>query len=129
MTRARSLGLVWPYLLAAVVGYLLGSIAVLASAALGGSSSNTPLARVGFALRESPEAPLPAAGIIDGDVQAVRSSLALPEREVFDLVVAVRGLDNGGTSDWKRAEQICQALTWPRCDREALTQLKERCVP
>ncbi|HYQ44183.1 MAG TPA: hypothetical protein VER11_19510 [Polyangiaceae bacterium] len=128
MTRARPLGLIWPYLLAAALGYLLGSIAVPASAALGGGSSNTPLARVGFALRDNPEAPQLAA-MLDGDLQAVRSSLAVQEREVFDLVVAVRGLDNGGTSDWNRAERICQALTWPRCDREALTQLKVHSVP
>ena len=129
MTRARSLGLVWPYLLACALGYLLGSIAVPALAALADGSTSTPLARVGFALREKPSAPSAAWAVLDADLQVVRSSLTAPQREVFDLVVAVRGLDNGGTSDWSRAEQVCRALTWPRCDKEALAQLKDLSLP
>lgn len=129
MTRARSLGLVWPYLMAGGLGYLLGMIAVPVSAALAGGSTSNPRARVGLVLREGPEAPAEAWAMLDGDVQAVRASLAPPEREVFDLVVAVRGLDNGGNGDWNRAQQICRELAWPRCDREALVQLREQRVP
>lgn len=128
MTRAHSLGLAWPYVAAAALGYLLGSIAAPVFAALGGGSSNTPLSRVGFLLRENPREPS-AWSALDGDLQAVRSPLGSPQREVFDLVVAVRGLSNGGASDWSRAEQICRALTWPRCDREALSQLVELSRP
>jgi len=129
MTRAHSFGLVWPYLAAAALGYLLGSVAVPVLAALSGGGSNTPHARVGFVLREDPHAPSPEWTALDTDLQAVRAPLAAPQRDVFDLVVAVRGLDNGGNSDWSRAEQICRALTWPRCDRDALSQLKELSRP
>jgi hypothetical protein len=129
MTRVRSLGLVWPYLLAGALGYLLGSIALPALSALAGGSISTPLARVGFALREKPSAPSAAWAVLDADLQVARSSIASSERDVFDLVVAVRGLDSGGTSDWKRAEKICTALSWSRCDNEALAQLKELSRP
>ena len=114
---------------AAALGYLLGSLALPMLAALGGGSSNTPLARVGFVLREDPHAPSPEWSVLDADLQAVRAPLASPQRDVFDLVVAVRGMDNGGNSDWSRAEQICRALAWPRCDRDALAQLKELSRP
>ena len=125
MTRAHLFGLVWPHVAAAALGYLLGSVALPALAALSGGRSNTPLARVGFVLREDPYAPSPEWSVLDADLPAVRAPLASPERDVFDLIVAVRGLDNGGNSDWARAEQICRALTWPRCDRDVLAQLKE----
>jgi len=129
MTRAHSFDLVWPHVAAAALGYLLGSVALPMLAALGGGSSNTPLARVGFALREDPHAASPEWSVLDADLQAVRAPLASPQRDVFDLVVAVRGMDNGGNSDWSRAEQICRRLAWPRCDRDALAQLKELSRP
>ena len=129
MTRARSLGLVWPYLLSVAFGYLLGSIALPALSALGGGSASTPFARVGFALREKPSAPTAAWAVLDADLQVVRASIVAPQREVFDLVVAVRGLDNGGNSDWSRAEKVCGTLSWPRCDKDALGQLKELSRP
>jgi len=129
MTRARSFGLVWPYLAAAALGYLLGSLAVPAFAALTGRGSSTPLTRVGFVLREDPHAPPAAWAALGADVQAVRASFASPAREVFELVAAVRGMDNGGQADFRRAEQICRALSWPRCEREGLAQLKEQSRP
>jgi len=129
MTRAHSFAVVWPYVAAAALGYLLGWVAVPVLAALSGGSSNTPLSRVGLVLRDDAHAILPEWSLVDADLQVVRSPLSSPRREVFDLVVAVRGLDNGGNSDWPRAEQICRALTWPRCDRDALSQLKELSRP
>jgi hypothetical protein len=125
MTRARPFDLIWPYFAAASLGYLLGSLAVPALAAFAGQGSSSPLARVGLMLREDPQVspvPWPA---LDADLEAVRSSLASPEREVFELSVAVRGLNSGGRSDWNHAEQICRSLAWPRCDRAALAQLTE----
>jgi hypothetical protein len=129
MTRARSFDLVWPYFAAAALGYLLGSLAVPAIAALAGESSSTALSRVGFVLREDPLAPPTAWPALDADLRTVRSALASPEREVFDLVVAVRGLNTDGTSDWNHAEQICRSLAWPQCERAALEQLKEHSRP
>jgi hypothetical protein len=102
---------------------------VPALAAVSGGGSSTPLSRIGFVLREAPLAPIAAWSALRADVEAVRSPLPSPEREVFELVVAVRGLDKDGNSDWNRAEQICRALAWPRCDREALAQLKEHSRP
>lgn len=126
MTRARSWGSFWAYSSAIALGYLLGSISVFAFAALAGDSSSSALARVGFALREEPSA---VWVVRDADLRSARSSLASSERDAFDLVVAVRGLDNGGSSDWTRAEQLCRTLTWPRCDKEALAQLRELSRP
>jgi hypothetical protein len=114
---------------AAALGYLLGAIAVPAFAAVAGGNSSTPSTRVGFVLREDPRAPAAAWAALAGDVQVVRSALVAPQRAVFDLVVAVRGLDNGGVSDWNRAEQICRTLSWPRCDRSELAQLRELSRP
>jgi len=129
MTRALSFDLVWPYVAATALGYLLGWLAVPAFAALAGGSASTARARVGFVLREDPQAPPAAWAALGADVQAVRTSFASPEREVFDLVVAVRGMDNGGEADFRRAEQFCRALSWPRCDRDALAKLKEQSRP
>ncbi len=129
MTRARSFGLVWPFLVAAAFGYLLGAFAVPAFSGYVGGSSSTPLSRVGFVLREVPQAPPEAWAALGADVAAVRERFASTEREVFDLVSAVRGLDNAGMSDWPRAEQICHSLSWTRCDRETLEKLKELSRP
>jgi hypothetical protein len=60
------------------------------------------------------------------DVGAVRGALAPDSREAFDLVVVLQRLDGGGDSDWARAEQICRALKWPRCDRPALEEMQRR---
>ena len=55
--------------------------------------------------------------------------MAPDQRRVFDLVVAVRGLENEGQADWDKAEQLCRGLGWPRCDRPALEALKRRSRP
>jgi len=129
MTRALSFDLVWPYVAGAALGYLLGTLAVPLFSALAGRGASTARARVGLVLREDPQAPPAAWAALGADVQAVRTSFASREREVFDLVVAVRGMDNGGEADFRRAEQICRALSWPRCDRDALAKLKEQSRP
>jgi len=46
----------------AALGYLLGSVALPAFAAVVGASSSTPVARVGYVLREQPQA-----RIVDGN--------------------------------------------------------------
>ena len=51
------------------------------------------------------------------DVAAVRGALADDSRGAFDLIVALQGLDSAGAPDWARAQSICGALKWPRCDR------------
>jgi len=112
------------YAAAALVGYLLGALALPALAPLPSASSSTPLSRVGFVLREQPLAPSASWSALSADLQSVRSLLGSPEREAFDLVVAVRGLRNAGHTDWALAEQICRGLAWPRCEREPLSQLK-----
>jgi hypothetical protein len=129
MTRARSFDLVWPYVAAAGVGYLLGSLALPAFAALAGGSSSTPLMRVGLVLREDPHAPPVTWPGLDVDLETVRSLLVSPEREVFELLVAVRGLNSAARSDWSRAAKICRSLAWPRCEHAALEQMKEQSRP
>ncbi|HKO49050.1 MAG TPA: hypothetical protein VJV79_15065 [Polyangiaceae bacterium] len=128
MTRARAFGLVWPAALSAALGYLLGSL-LPAFLALAGGSSSTPLSRVGFVLREHTQAPPAAWAALGADLQAVRSAFVSPDREVFDLLVAVHGLDASGTSDWSRAERICRALSWSRCEPSTLALLKEPSRP
>lgn len=129
MTQTRSFGWAVPYAGAALLGYLLGWFVLPALAALPSGSSSSPQARVGFVLREQPLAPEAAWSSLAADIEAVRSKLVSPEREAFDLVVAVRGLRDAGSSDWSLAEQLCRTLAWPHCEREFLAQLKELSRP
>jgi hypothetical protein len=66
---------------------------------------------------------------LGADVGAVRTAWDPKNRAVFDLVVAVRGLTSGGNPAWTQAEERCQALRWPRCDRPALDALRRRSRP
>ncbi|HEX2660942.1 MAG TPA: hypothetical protein VHU40_21830 [Polyangia bacterium] len=96
-----------------------------------GETSSTSLTRVGFALQDpSPERNGPADwAALGADVDYVRAPLNKQTHGVFDLVVAVRGLDNGGAPNWAKAEQLCRSLSWPVCDRAALERLRERSRP
>jgi hypothetical protein len=117
--------LVGVYLASALIGYLLVSAGVVAL-----PQAVSPLARVGFALREkSPEASAEAWARLGEDVAAVRSSWTGPEPAALDLVVAVRGLGNGGHPEWVKADELCHTLKWPRCDRLALEELARRSRP
>jgi hypothetical protein len=60
------------------------------------------------------------------DVGGIRGALAADSRGAFDLVVALQGLGGDGAPDWGRAESICRALKWPRCDRAALEEMQRR---
>lgn len=85
---------------------------------------------MGFALREDSLKATPEAwAALAADVDTVRSGFAGQERDVLDLVIAVRGLKSAGNSDWSEAEQLCRALKWPRCDHPALEALKARSRP
>jgi hypothetical protein len=111
-------------LVAAMLGYVVGARGSLPFGPLGQTS--TPLARLGFALQQ--DAP-PVDPGLRGDIDAIRASWTGQERDVLDLVVAVRGLAHDGESDWDLAARLCRGLKWPRCDRPALEQLKERSRP
>jgi hypothetical protein len=134
-TRFRG-ALTGTYLIAAVVGFVLGGRELLPFGHFPGTS--TPLTRVGFALWQDNLQTTPEAwSALSADVDVVRSEFAgqthEPERDqardVFDLVVAVGGLKSAGNSDWNQAERLCRALKWPRCDRPALEELKARSRP
>jgi hypothetical protein len=60
------------------------------------------------------------------DVAAVRAALPEGARGAFELVVALRGLESGGVTDWVKAETLCRGLGWTRCDRPALEEMKRR---
>ncbi|MDQ2645397.1 MAG: hypothetical protein M3020_16380 [Myxococcota bacterium] len=130
MTEPRSRAALFAtYLLAALVGYFAG-----AQGAFGASKTRsaeaTPRARVGFALRESaPKASPEGWERLRRDVALVHDSLPESDRAVFELVSALRGLENGGTTDWDKAQRICAGLAWPKCDRGALEELKKRSRP
>jgi hypothetical protein len=116
------------YAAAAGFGYWLGTSGVVG--AFVGRERGTPLARVGFALREARPAGTPADyAALRGDLAAVRAPLQREVRGVFDLVVALRGLENGGRADFAEAERLCRALEWRRCDQPALEVLRKRSRP
>jgi hypothetical protein len=122
--RAKLIGL---YAAAAALGYWLGANGLHA---FGAPERSTPLARVGVALRaEQPSANAAEWAALRADVAAVRAESQPALRGVFDLVVALRGLENAGNADFPRAEQLCRALSWPRCDRPALELLRQRSRP
>jgi hypothetical protein len=117
------------YVAAAVIGGGLGASGLLPLRDLLPTSS-TPLARVGYALREpAPKASPRDWAALREDIDAVRSAWSSEEPAVFELVVAVRGLYDGGNSDFKRAAELCRALKWPHCDQRALDVMKERSRP
>ncbi len=123
----RRRGLIGAYLLAAVLGYVLGGRGLLP---FGRPVATPPLAMVGFALRkENLEAAPEDWTALRAAVDAVRASWKGQEPAALDLVVALRGLTTNGNTDWGHAEQLCRGLKWPRCDRPALEEMKRRSRP
>ena len=121
---SRRGALIGTYVAAALLGYLLGG-----RLSSGAGDAPTPLARVGQALqRETAPAPKEGAALRD-DVEAVRAGWKMEDRDAFDLVVALRGLATDGNSDWESAQRLCLRLAWPRCDRAALEEMKQRSRP
>ncbi len=121
--------LVLTYVAAAGLGYLLGVRGLLPYGPLK-SSTSTPLARLGLALRDGTgKADAASLSLLRGDTDAVRATLGVPERDAFDLVVALRGLKNGGKPDVAAAERSCRALKLARCDARALEVLQKRSAP
>jgi len=87
-------------------------------------------ARVGAVLRQpAVQAPPAAWAELQAEVAMVPQKWPPLVRNVFELVVATRGLTTGGRPDWSRAESLCHALRWSRCDRDALEQLRDRGRP
>jgi hypothetical protein len=105
----------------AALGYLLGARGLLP---FGRGGASTPLARIGLALQDDG-----AGASLRADVETVRAGVKPEDLAVFDLVVALRGLDTAGSTDWGRAEALCRALRWARCDRPALEEMKRRSRP
>jgi hypothetical protein len=117
---------VFVYLSAALFGLALAALSSRPAPAAGSS----PRTRVGFALRAANLQGSAAAWAgLREDVEVVRSTLKDRDRDVFDLVIAARGLENGGSAQWSRTEEICHRLGWPRCDRAALEVLRKRSRP
>ncbi len=114
---------------AALVGYFVGAQGLVPVELLGPSTS-TPLTRVGFALRAKHLGASEGAwDLLRGDVRALRLSSTRLDPRVFELVVALRGLESGGHSEWTKAEGICRELHWSRCDRPSLEQLERQSRP
>jgi len=124
---SRRFLLVALYLAAGAFGYAIG-VKGFRPAQPGEASAS--LARVGFALRaDGPHGTAEDWKQLRNDVDIVRANWKSEERDVLDLVVAVRGLRNGGNADYAEAERLCRALAWPRCDQPALERLKQRSRP
>jgi hypothetical protein len=125
----RRIALIATYGAALALGYALGFAGLLPYGPLK-SSTSTPLARIGLALKDgATRADAADWARLRDDVASVRSSFGSPERDVFDLVVALRGLANGGTKDLVRAAQSCRELGFPRCDDQALEVVRGRSRP
>ncbi len=125
----RRIALVAVYAAAVALGYGLGLGGLLPYGSLKASTS-TPPARVGWVLQKAePHGDAAGWAALRGDVEAVRANFGSPERDVFDLVAALRGLANGGQPDLARAGEICRTLKWPRCDEPALQAVLKRSRP
>lgn len=125
----RRTALVVTYVAAAGLGYVLGVRGYLPYGALK-SSTSTPLARVGLALRDgTAHADAPSLTLLRTDVDTVRRSLRPPETDALDLVAALRGLRTNGATDVAGAEKSCLALELARCDARALQVLQKRSEP
>jgi hypothetical protein len=112
------------YALAIGVGFGLGARGLFGSGRLSAAASSTPLARVGYALTARPaDADAGAWARLRADVDSVRAGMKPDEQPVFELVVAVHGLKNGGKAGLDAAERACRKLRWSRCDRAALAAL------
>lgn len=109
-------------LLCATAGYGLGVSGVLGFSR---SEAGTPAARLGELL-PSQQAKAANRSPSASDVALLRESLPDPARPALDLVLQVSGLSNGGQTDWKAAEAVCQKSQWERCDQKALAELKRR---
>lgn len=125
----RRIVLMAVYGAAVALGYGLGLRGLLPYGPLQASTS-TPHARVGWVLEQGePRGDAASWSELRGDLETVRASFGSPEREVFDLVAALRGLGNGGQPDLARAGEICRSLKWPRCDEPALQAIRQRSRP
>lgn len=115
--------------LVAVPFAYLGARALFSRSPL--TSAPTPLARVGFALQAKHLRPSTSEWeSLRRDVIAVDAAWSGQQRDVFAMIVALRGLGSFGAADWARAELICRrSLQWPRCDREALGELSRSARP
>jgi hypothetical protein len=121
--------LIATYLIAGALGGVLGARGLLPFGAVFPTSS-TPLARVGYALKMSePQASAADWTALGRDIELVRAAWKAEEPATFDLVVALRGLDAGGNSEWTRAQGLCRSLKWPHCDQRALEEMKRRSKP
>src|SRR5688572_24217675 len=100
--------LVGLYLVALVVGYVLGERGSFPLRPFP-TSAGSPLARVGVAFATEPLS-LSGEGwkALRADVEAVRAAWSPERRAVLELVVAVRGLTNGGHPAWSEAEERCK---------------------
>lgn len=130
-TRRVHLGTLLLFCTAALTaGYFLGTRGYVAQALGAQTSPLTPLARVGFAV-QSDQLRGEASDWqrLKRDLEVVRAEWAPQTRGVLDLVIAVRGLENNQHPDWKRAEELCRGLGWPRCDQPALEELRLRSRP
>jgi len=109
---------------------LIGTVIFVAALGAGGlllfgrGGASTPLARIGLALQDDG-----ASASLRADVESVRAGLKPEDLGVFDLVVALRGLESAAHTDWGRAEALCRGLRWSRCDRPALDEMKRRSRP
>lgn len=115
---------------ALTAGYFIGAHGYVAQALGQHTAPLTPLARVGFAVQSDQLRGESADWQrLQRDLKLVRAEWEPPTRGILDLVVAVRGLENDLQPEWERAERLCRELSWPRCDRPALEELRRRSRP
>lgn len=118
------------YLVAAAGGYRLGARGLLRVTNEPRNATADAAARVGVALgEEAPRADAVSWAALRDDIDVTRAAFPPPQRQVLDLVVAVRGIENGGQPEWTRAAEQCRALGWGRCERATLEELRKLTRP
>ncbi len=124
---ACSLASMWRWFALAMNCLVVGSLAVLvgssaANAVLWRKHFESPAARVSWRMDRTKETNGKQWPSLDEDLRAM--NLRPPADDALRLVLALRGVDQGGLPNWRRAEQLCRGLGWPRCDRAALERMK-----
>jgi len=62
--------------------------------------------------------------LLERDLTLVRPTFTGSSAQVFELVVALRGLSKRGVADFERAEQACHAAGFARCERRSLEEMR-----
>jgi hypothetical protein len=84
---------------------------------------HTPLQRLALRFEDVPPALVARYPALDQELQAVDVSLGPPAADVLRLMFRLH------ERDWQKAEEICTGLSWPKCDRLTLSDMRKVVSP